>query len=296
MIYRLVPVFKDYIWGGNKLSKYYGKNTDIYPLAESWELSFNKDGLTKTTERKALTEVITEEEKGENCKRFPFFPVLIKFIDAKDNLSFQVHPSDEYALKNENSFGKTEMWYIVDAEEGAGIYLGFKRDVKKEEVISAIKNNTITDMLNFYKVKKGQSFFIPAGTIHAIGKGCLIYEVQQNSNLTYRVYDYNRKDSNGNTRELHIEKALKVLDLHKFTPIKFDGVLSKCEYFCVEKFAVHGETAFTTDYTSFKCITCLSGEGYLNNEKMNQGDSFFVSTNQTVKITGNCNIIVTQVK
>ena len=136
--------------------------------------------------------------------------MLIKFIDAEQNLSVQVHPSDEYALQHENSFGKTEMWYIVEAEEGAGIYLGFNRTVTKEEYEAAIKENRLTELLNFYEVKAGDCYFIPSGTIHAIGKGCLICEIQQNSNLTYRVYDYGRKDKNGKERELHIDKAPRV--------------------------------------------------------------------------------------
>ena len=179
-------------------------------------------------------ESVTEQELGENVKVFPFFPVLIKLIDAKDNLSVQVHPSDEYALKYENSFGKTEMWYIVEAAQGAGIYLGFNRDVSKEEYETAIKENRLTELLNFYEVKAEECYFIPSGTIHAIGKGCLIYEIQQNSNLTYRVYDYGRKDKNGNERELHIDNALKVTNLNKLTPITFDNCLGKCEYFIVK--------------------------------------------------------------
>ena len=138
-IEKLYPECKDYVWGGEKLKTDYGKLTDKTPCAESWELSFHKDGLTRLANGKTLAETVTEMDLGENVKGFPFFPVLIKFIDAKENLSVQVHPSDEYALANENSFGKTEMWYIVEAEEGTGIYLGFNRDVTKEEYEAAIK-------------------------------------------------------------------------------------------------------------------------------------------------------------
>ena len=199
-ILKLYPECKDYIWGGEKLKEKYGKQTHKTPCAESWELSFHNDGLTRLFSGKTLVESVAEMDLGENVNVFPFFPVLIKFIDAKENLSVQVHPSDEYALANENSFGKTEMWYIVEAEKGAGIYLGFNRDVTKEEYETAIKEKRLTELLNFYEVKAGECYFIPSGTIHAIGKGCLICEIQQNSNLTYRVYDYCRKDKNGKER------------------------------------------------------------------------------------------------
>lgn len=163
-----------------------------------------------------IAEAITRENIGIRAAKFPFFPTLIKFIDAKSDLSVQVHPSDEYALENEDSFGKTEMWYIVEADKGAGIYLGFSKEVTAEEFKSAIEEKRLMEILNFYPAKPGDAFFIPAGTIHAIGKSCLICEIQQNSNLSYRVYDYGRKDKFGNERELHIEKALRVTSLEKF--------------------------------------------------------------------------------
>ena len=168
-IEKLYPECKDYLWGGNKLKEKYGKITDKTPCAESWELSFHKDGKTKLANGKTLEESVTENEIGEKAAAFPFFPTLIKFIDAKQNLSVQVHPSDEYALQNENSYGKTETWYIVEAEKGAGIYLGFNRDVSEEEFILAIQEKRLTELLNFYEVKAGECYFIPSGTIHAIG-------------------------------------------------------------------------------------------------------------------------------
>ena len=153
-IEKLYPETKDYIWGGNKLREY-GKTSDKDRIAESWELSFHPDGPSRLADGRELKDVATKKDWGENAAKFPFFPILIKFIDAKDNLSVQVHPSDEYALKNEGQFGKTEMWYIADAEEGAGIYLGFKKDVSAEEFGKAIENDTVLDLLNFFKVKKG---------------------------------------------------------------------------------------------------------------------------------------------
>lgn len=229
-------------------------------------------------------------------KGFPFFPVLIKFIDAKENLSVQVHPSDEYALANENSFGKTEMWYIVEAEQGAGIYLGFNRDVTKEEYETSIKEHRLTEFLSFYEVKAGECYFIPSGTIHAIGKGCLICEIQQNSNLTYRVYDYGRKDKNGNERELHIDKSLKVTNLNKFEPITFEDCLGKCEYFTVHKYEIDGEKQLQTNEKSFQCVTCVKGNGFIEDMEISKGDSFFVPANYgQYVIKGNIQIILTRI-
>ena len=281
-IVKLYPECKDNIWGGTLLRDKYGKQTDKEIVAESWELSFHKDGPTRLADGKTLQETATAEELGKNCEGFPFFPVLAKLIDAKQDLSVQVHPSDAYALKNENSFGKTEMWYIVEADEGAGIYLGFKKDVTKEEYEQAIKDHTLTDLLNFFEVKAGDCYFIPSGTIHAIGKGCLICEIQQNSNLTYRVYDYGRKDKNGNERELHVEKALKVTNLNKY---EYEPLQAKTEqgdllglsrYFTTTSVKVAGEKTLFADKGSFKCLTCVSGAGEIDGQKVCLGDSYFV--------------------
>ena len=296
-IEKLHPQCKDYIWGGEKLKTKYGKQTDKTPCAESWELSFHKDGLTRLANRKTLAETVTEKDLGENVKDFPFFPVLIKFIDAKDNLSVQVHPSDEYALKNENSFGKTEMWYIVEAEQGAGIYLGFNRDVTKEEYETAIKEKRLTELLNFYEVKAGECYFIPSGTIHAIGKGCLICEIQQNSNLTYRVYDYGRKDKNGNERELHIEKALQVTKLtkQKSTPLTGD-MLGLSKYFTVKKLCVKNEI-LCADSKTFQCLTCVKGQGEIDGQVIQMGDSFFVPAHYgEYVVKGDMEIIMTEIR
>jgi glucokinase-like ROK family protein len=296
-IERLYPECKDYIWGGNKLKTSYGKQTDKTPCAESWELSFHKDGLTRLASGKTLMESVTESELGENITNFPFFPVLIKFIDAEQNLSVQVHPSDDYALQNENSFGKTEMWYIVEAEQGAGIYLGFNRDVTKEEYQVAIKENRLTELLNFYEVKAGECYFIPSGTIHAIGKGCLICEIQQNSNLTYRVYDYGRKDKNGNERELHIDKALAVTTLTKHENKVLSGdTLGISKYFTVKKLCAKNEV-LRTDGKTFQCLTCVRGQGDIDGQAVVKGDSFFVPANHgeyTVK--GDMEIILTEIR
>lgn len=296
-IEKLYPECKDYIWGGEKLKTNYGKQTDKTPCAESWELSFHKEGLTRLSDGRTLDETVTKKELGKNVKDFPFFPVLIKFIDAKENLSVQVHPSDEYALKYENSFGKTEMWYIVEAEQGAGIYLGFNRDVTKTEYETAIKENCLTELLNFYEVKVGECYFIPSGTIHAIGKGCLICEIQQNSNLTYRVYDYGRKDKNGNERELHIDKALAVTNLTKReNKVLKSDMLGISKYFAVKKFCIKNEI-LCADSKTFQCLTCVKGKGEIDGQTVKQGDSFFVPVNYgEYVLKGDMEIILTEIR
>ncbi len=281
-IVKLCPAYKNYLWGGRRLIDQYGKPDVCDPMAESWELSLHPDGQTTLPDGRTLAQVLTEKELGSNCGAFPFFPMLIKLIDAKQNLSVQVHPSDAYALAHENSFGKTEMWYIVDAEAGAGIYLGFNRDVTREEYQNAIQNNTLTELLNFYPVKAGECYFIPSGTIHAIGEGCLICEIQQNSNLTYRVYDYGRRDKNGNTRELHVEKALLVTSLEKFEnsalsiPVGEDTILGLSKYFRTVLLSVKGKRSIVADTASFRTLICIKGEGRIGNLAVKKGESVFI--------------------
>ncbi len=302
-IVKLYPECKDNIWGGTLLRDKYGKKTDKEIVAESWELSFHKDGPTRLEDGRTLQEVATAEDLGKNCKGFPFFPMLAKLIDAKQDLSVQVHPSDAYALKNENSFGKTEMWYIVGADEGAGIYLGFKKDVTQEEYERAIKEHTLTDLLNFFEVKAGECYFIPSGTIHAIGKGCLICEIQQNSNLTYRVYDYGRKDKNGNERELHVEKALKVTNLckYEYSPLQAKteqgDLLGLSRYFTTTSVKLNGEKTLVADKNSFKCVICVEGEGEIDGQKLGLGDSYFVPASYgEFTLKGNAQLIVAEVR
>ena len=296
-IEKLYPAYKDYLWGGEKLKTKYGKNTDTKPLAESWELSFHEAGPTRIADGRTLVEAVTLEDLGKKCRKFDGFPLMIKLIDAKDDLSVQVHPSDDYALKNEKSFGKTEMWYIVEAEENAGIYIGFKRKVSREELEEAIKNNSVTELLNFVKVKAGESYFIPSGTVHAICKGCLICEIQQNSNLTYRLYDYGRKDKNGNVRELHVKQALAVANLNKFRNKKFYfNILGRCRYFKVKKLTVENKKVLKKNAGSFRCVTCVTGEGEINGIKFSRGDSFFISALcEKIELTGNAGIILTEI-
>ncbi len=298
-IVKLKPAIKSYIWGGTKLKKYgKGSNEDI--ISETWELSFHDDGLTLIDsgkdKGKTLKEVVNHSDLGKNVVSFPFFPCLIKLIDSSDNLSVQVHPSDEYALKYENSYGKTEMRYILESEENAGIYVGFKEDENEENIKEALNNGTILDHLNFFKVNKGECYFIKSGTIHAIGKGVTLIEIQQNSNLTYRLYDYNRKDKNGNSRELHIEKALKVIDYKKYAPISFNkDVIGSCKYFTSKKVSFTNSYEIENDDTSFASITFIEGKGTINNMDFKKFDTFFIPASKKAFIEGEGSFIITKV-
>ena len=286
-ILKLSPSFKDYIWGGNKLMAQYGVK-DMDRVAEAWVLSAHPDGPSYLPEGTTFADKLAElgpDALGKNAAGFKDFPQLIKLIDAQSDLSVQVHPSDEYALKNEGQFGKTEMWYILDAEEGAGIYYGFQRDVTRAEMEEAIRTNTLTDILRFVPVQKGESYFIPSGTIHAIGKGLLIAEIQQNSNVTYRVYDYGRKDAQGNTRPLHVEKALEVSDLTRAadavepqqTVVEGCTItqVAKCPYFSVAKLEINdGVSLVNSD--SFQAVLITNGEGTIDGVPFVQYDTFFI--------------------
>jgi mannose-6-phosphate isomerase len=273
---KLTPAFKDYLWGGVRLKTEFNKNCDFDRVAESWELSAHKDGqsvvcggaydgLTLT----AYVDALGKAALGTNSAKYDYFPLLIKLIDAKGDLSVQVHPSDAYALEHEGEYGKTEMWYVLDCDEGAALYYGFTRDITREEYETAIKDGKLTDILNRVDVKRGDVFFIPAGTVHAIGAGILICEIQQNSNTTYRVYDYNRRDKDGNLRPLHVAKALEVSNLQKSpdlpaTPDGEDILLAACEYFEVRRLRVDGTTAVTADETSFVSLMATDGAGVLS--------------------------------
>ena len=302
-IEKLLPACKSIIWGGEKLKKYYGKKTDAEPLAETWELSLHKAGESTLLDGTPLSVAASEEDFGENCKGFPFFPVLVKLIDANAKLSVQVHPADDYALKHENSLGKTEMWYIADADEGAGIYLGFKQDITRQEFERAIKDKTLTDYLQFIPVKKGECYFIPAGTIHAICEGCLICEIQQNSNITYRVYDYGRVGADGKERELHVEKALDVTSTKKYLPkvpratTAEGNLLGMSKFFSATRVLVDGERSLSNDKASFRCFTCLEGEGKIGGVEIKKGESVFVPANYgEIKVNGEFQAIMTTIR
>lgn len=283
-LYPLKPYLRSDLWGGERLFAY-GKENDAVReagrISESWELSFTKGGEATLLDGTPLPAAFDKESYGARAAHFPFFPVLTKFIDAKQNLSVQVHPSDEYALKNEGQFGKCEMWYILEAEEGAGLYLGFERETTAEQVRAAALDGTVESLLHFQPVKPGEVYFIPPGTVHAIGAGVLLFEIQQNSTLTYRLYDYKRKDKDGNERPLHLEKGLLVTN---FSPYKAQNIagddptlIGSCSYFQTRLFKLNftkEETITVSD--SFVSLTCVRGEGTVNGAKILRGESLFI--------------------
>jgi len=294
-VVKLKPFIKSFIWGGDYFQKY-GKGTQEV-ISELWELSL-REGFSSVIasgkdEGKTLLEVMKEDDVGPVRNRFPYFPLLIKLIDAKDNLSVQVHPSDEYALENEHSFGKTEMWHIIDADEGAGLYVGLNDNYTKEDIEKRLNDGSILEALNFFKVQPGETYLINSGTIHAIGKGVRLIEIQQNSDLTYRLYDYLRKDKNGNYRELHIEKALKVIDYHKYQPQKQEGdLLADNKYFKVMRKEVNGSLTLTADKDAFMSFTFIKGQGYVNDIPYQIFDTFFLPYGKECVIKGDGVVII----
>lgn len=306
---RLRPAFKDYIWGGTRLKTEYNKQSDLDVLAESWELSTHPDGESTVASGphaglrlSALIDLCGREILGSNAARFADFPILIKLIDAKDNLSIQVHPDDAYAQAHTGGYGKTEMWYILDCAPGASLYYGFNQPLTKAQLRSHIADNTLLSVLRQVPVKKGDVFFIPAGTVHAIGKGIMVCEIQQNSNTTYRVYDYGRRDAQGNTRPLHIAQAVEVADLNP-TPLTKpaqDGVLAACPYFTVKKLNLDGSQTIRITTASFHSLIVTSGSGTLSlggtTLPFQKGDSLFVpAQHSSYTLSGRGELILSSV-
>ena len=282
---KLKPAVITTLWGGKKLFGY-GKESKEEKISETWELSFYKEHPSTLEDGTPLMDVISAKDLGKKVNEFPIFPVLVKFIDSEKDLSVQVHPSDEFALSNEGELGKTEMWHILDADEGAGIYLGFKRDTNEEEVKRRALDGSILSLLNFIPVKKGESYFIPSGTVHAIGKGVTLIEIQQNSNITYRLYDYKRKDKDGKERELHLDKALKVIDYKAYSPLAFiKPVIGECKYFKASLLDI-GDNKIISNENSFKSIHIIEGSGTIGNYDYHKGDSFFLPSLKETEIKG----------
>lgn len=277
-IMKLIPTGKDYLWGGTRLREEYGKKIDLTPLAETWECSVHPDGpsyvANTTFKDRTLVEILKEhpEYLGTKVKNGEL-PILVKFIDAKKDLSVQVHPSDEYAREYEMDNGKTEMWYVIDADEDAHIIYGFQHEVTEEILRKAIRTGTLDKHLQKVSVHKGDTYLVPAGTVHGIGKGVLIAEIQESSNVTYRVYDYDRVDKNGRKRELHFDKAVKVMSMnvasdvsHKpklvqYYPGSSRELLCRCQYFEIERIQITKNFIFSVMETSFQVLMCLGGCG-----------------------------------
>lgn len=275
------PILKDKIWGGNKLQQLFDKNSITSKLGESWELSgINGDESVVTNgdlANKSLVELIEKyQSKLLGMKAFEkfgsSFPLLFKLIDANDNLSIQVHPGDEMALKRHNSFGKTEMWYVVDAEPGASLIIGFIKNCSKQQYLDVLSQGAVESLLQKVPVAKGDVFFIPAGLVHAIRQGVVIAEIQQSSDITYRMYDYKRTDENGNERELHVAQALDVINFSASPKPKTAYHLKEneacslvsCDYFKTNK--INFTHSLECDYSgkdSFVVYMCLSGNFYI---------------------------------
>lgn len=314
--YLKAPV-KDYIWGGTRLRELFGKEGGDR-LAESWELSCHPDGecyiMGGEFDGMKLSDFVNEhpEAVGSGFKSGDSFPVLVKLIDAKNDLSVQVHPNDEYAHKYENDNGKTEMWYVIDAAPDSELIYGFNEELSKEDFRKAIENNTLMEKLRRVPVKQGDVFFIEPGTLHAIGKGILIAEIQQSSNVTYRVYDYGRLGADGKPRPLHIEKALEVTNTKPLDPerpvygLELDGVvtqlLADCQYFNVNRHRLIKELELYADKNSFAHVLMIGGSGgelVADNYRLEltMGSSVFVPAGTgAFAIKGNCDVIVTTIQ
>lgn len=303
------PILKDKIWGGSKLKEILNKKTTQKNIGESWEISDVKDNVSIVEngplKGKALSDLVREyKHRLIGKKNFEVFgnnfPLLIKFIDANKDLSVQVHPHDEVARRLHNSFGKNEMWYIVEADKGSKINVGFSKNVSKSEYLQCLKNGEISSLLNFEEVKKGDSFFIKTGKVHAIGSGVLLAEIQQTSDVTYRIYDWNRKDDEGNERELHTELALNVLDFKRKEDYKMPVIrrlnessnIVSCKYFTTNFMFING--IVTKDYSqldSFVIYMCVGGEAKISirnhSEILMLGQSLLIpAENKEVIING----------
>ena len=319
-LYRLHPAYKDYLWGGSRLRDIYKKDTPYEITAESWELSAHPAGPSVIVGGEfdgiAFDEFVRDhgaDVLGWKSQSMDRFPILVKFIDAKNKLSVQIHPDDDYAYVNEGEFGKNEVWYVIDAEPGAKLFCGLKEHTDAATLREKVLDGTVTELLNEVEVKKGDVIFIPTGTIHAIGAGVFVCEIQQSSNCTYRLYDYDRIDKDGNKRPLHIDKAMDVVDLEPYVknaygfsePISdFEGntaqTLCRCKYFESTKYEICGQMQIRMDDATFLSLVILSGSGriYTGEENMDfaAGDSFFISAGRKViHIEGSCELIATHV-
>jgi len=316
------PILKSIIWGGSEIPKFKNLPNKESGIGESWEISAVENNVSiianGSLAGKKLDDLI-DEAKGNLVGNKIYdkfgnkFPLLIKFIDAQDDLSIQVHPDDKLAKERHNSFGKTEMWYVVKATPDAFIVSGFKNKITPEQYLEKVKNNTFTDTLQKYKAKEGDVYFLPAGRVHAIGSGCFIAEIQQTSNITYRIYDYNRKDAQGKGRELHTELAKDAIDYSVYDSYKADYKSTKnkpvelvsCKYFTTNLLELDNNiTQDLTDIDSFIIYMCLEGFCHIDDDKgnkvtINQGETILIpaeTKHVTIVPTKNVKLLETFVK
>lgn len=290
---KFTPIFKEKVWGGNKLKSLLGKQSLLENIGESWEISgveknvsVVQKGALKGNTVLDLIEKYKADFTGQKVYEIygAQFPLLFKFIDAKEVLSVQLHPDDKLAKKRHNSFGKTEMWYILQADENAELILGFNQQIDKKTYLNAIENNNIQQILHKEKVKPGDAFFIEPGLVHAIGAGVLLAEIQQTSDVTYRIYDWNRPDVDGKMRELHLDLAIDAIDFNPSKNFRLDAVknkLIKTPYFSVNKVNIDLETFRDLKaIDSFVVYMCVSGETEINcegvSENLKMGESVLI--------------------
>lgn len=315
----LRPTGKDYLWGGNKLNDEFEKHIELSPLAETWECSTHPDGpsyvVSGEFEGQSLSQVLKEHPEflGSHPNTEGELPILVKLIDARQDLSVQVHPDDDYACEHEGGqLGKTEMWYVLSADEDASLIYGFNKNVSKDQVRDAALKGQLMNHLQKVPVKKGDLFFIKAGTVHAIGAGTVVAEVQENSNLTYRLYDFDRVDRHGNKRELHIDKALSVMNLnksmeprqpmriHRYEPGVARELLCSCKYFEVYRMMINTQRRqvvnFKADDVSFRVLLCVGGCAVMDFQggtlQFYKGDCIFVPADSVpIKISGQAQLL-----
>ncbi len=306
-IIKLAPSMHSAIWGGRKLIEEFNKSYDGANLSETWELSVHPDGpsIVATGEDAGMSFPAYIEKHGTdilgtNCKAFDDFPILIKFIDAHGDLSVQVHPDDAYALEHEGQYGKTEMWYVLEADEGAQLCYGCKERISAEDFASHIRDNTLDEILNKVPVKKGDVFFIESGTIHAIGSGILLVEIQQNSNVTYRLYDYGRVGADGKPRELHVDRGLAVAKLEPpKTKHDFGNYIGKSNCFAVDLITPgSNEVLGEASADSFVSLLITEGGGTVKDSfgdiSVQRGDSLFIPAgNGPYSLSGDMTVIRT---
>lgn len=312
-------IYKEKIWGGDRLSKLYKRELPNKSIGESWEIAAHSNGTSIVEngiyQGKSITELIDKYQEKLLGKKIKFiknkpFPLLIKILDANAKLSVQVHPDNDYAARVENELGKTEMWYILEAHPEAKLIYGLKSGTKKEEFAKAIKNGCPEKYLNEVEVEKGDIFYMPSGTIHAIKEGILLAEIQQNSDTTYRVHDWNRLGKDGSPRQLHINRALDVINFQekslkaKSIPLIIDykdytrSILAACPYFVTEKIQVKNDYQLNLNSDRFYIIMNLQGEGTLTvtekDYKINSGDTYFLPAKlKNINIKGQLEFLLT---
>ena len=321
--FMLAPAHKDYLWGGSRLNDDFGKKIESYPLAETWECSTHPAGQSTVISGEFAGELLGDVlEKNPHflgthplqiTDGTPVLPILVKLIDAHKDLSIQVHPDDKYAKTYEGDLGKTEMWYVLQAKRKASLLFGFNRDMDEDRVRKSIEDGSIEKYLNRVPVHKNDVFYIESGTVHAIGEGILVAEIQESSDVTYRLYDYDREDKYGNKRELHIDKALEVMNYKssaeprqpmrvlKYRNGYASELLTRCKYFQVERMLLNTEIQrdyadYQTEGNSFHALLCTDGCGTIFGDDFNlnffKGDCIFVPAESIpLKLHGNAQLL-----